>query len=335
MSEEDPRRLRQGPDTPEELLRALAALRKGVDEGARLERVAQKLGPFLDAPPSAAASAGAAGHKLGALKLIVGGLTLLAPLLYWQLSQEGSTAPLPAGSSAGAEAPALVSPVELVDDDATAVVPSPSVDVPSSRPETGPTQPPSSKTSRARPAPPRRNSGLRSTAARSQASRSAQTAPSTPSAESGDAVASRGGTSEQRTTQGPTQGAPGAAEKAVHNDNTAVAIEQHEQRDDPTARQPKPKPSSETLPTAPALPSEAELLFSARKAMKADAEAALRTLAQHASLYPKGRLVPEREVLTIEALRSLGRTQEAELRLRHFQARYPNSIHLKRLLRQK
>jgi hypothetical protein len=59
--------------------------------------------------------------------------------------------------------------------------------------------------------------------------------------------------------------------------------------------------------------------------------AALRLLDQHAARFPEGLLAPEREVLRIEALRRLGRTAEAEQRLRAFQARYPDSIHLRRL----
>jgi hypothetical protein len=41
--------------------------------------------------------------------------------------------------------------------------------------------------------------------------------------------------------------------------------------------------------------------------------------------------VPEREVLAIEALRKLGRKNDAGERLHKFETRYPGSIHLKRL----
>lgn len=65
--------------------------------------------------------------------------------------------------------------------------------------------------------------------------------------------------------------------------------------------------------------------------MTSQPSAALRLLDQHAARFPEGLLTPEREVLRIETLHRLGRTSEAEQRLRAFQARYPDSIHLRRL----
>jgi hypothetical protein len=52
---------------------------------------------------------------------------------------------------------------------------------------------------------------------------------------------------------------------------------------------------------------------------------------EHARLFPEGTLVPEREVLAIEALVELGRTQEARARFADFRGRFPNSPHLPRL----
>ena len=72
-------------------------------------------------------------------------------------------------------------------------------------------------------------------------------------------------------------------------------------------------------------------LLKARKALKLDPSLTLSLVTEHQSYYPKGRLVPEREVLAIEALRNLGRKQEADERLKKFEARYPKSIHLQRL----
>jgi hypothetical protein len=100
--------------------------------------------------------------------------------------------------------------------------------------------------------------------------------------------------------------------------------------------EPAAKPPRE--PTPAAQPAEHEkprtelqLLFEARKALQAQPEAALRLLAEHAARFHNGQLAPEREVLAIEALRKLGRNTEADQRLREFQARYPQSIHLRRL----
>jgi hypothetical protein len=77
--------------------------------------------------------------------------------------------------------------------------------------------------------------------------------------------------------------------------------------------------------------SELELLFDARKALPTQPTAALRLLDEHAARFPRGMLAPEREVLAIEALRTLGRTTEATQRLRRFQSQFPESIHLRRL----
>lgn len=103
---------------------------------------------------------------------------------------------------------------------------------------------------------------------------------------------------------------------------------------------PEPKPAAEDMkPTAqlpapqPARPSEAALLHDARKLASGEPEAALRLLDEHAKWFPSGTLVPEREVLRIEVLRRLGRDAEAERRLKQFEARYPQSIHLRRLER--
>jgi hypothetical protein len=56
-------------------------------------------------------------------------------------------------------------------------------------------------------------------------------------------------------------------------------------------------------------------------------------LREHAERFPHGLLTPEREVLTIEVLRRLGRTAEAAERLQRFEARFPKSIYLRRLQR--
>src|SRR5262245_30608637 len=88
MDEDGPIRLKHGPDASPELVRALNALRRGVDDGARLARVAAKLGPLLDAAPEGASSSSAgqaassAAGKLSALKVILAGLALLGPALW-------------------------------------------------------------------------------------------------------------------------------------------------------------------------------------------------------------------------------------------------------------
>ncbi|MDB4985149.1 MAG: hypothetical protein JWN04_327, partial [Myxococcaceae bacterium] len=79
---------------------------------------------------------------------------------------------------------------------------------------------------------------------------------------------------------------------------------------------------------------EAELLFAARRQIRRDPRAALRLVDEHVARFPDGLLAPEREVLAIEALRQLGQTAAAARRLQLFRARYPDSLHLRRLDRQ-
>jgi hypothetical protein len=78
-------------------------------------------------------------------------------------------------------------------------------------------------------------------------------------------------------------------------------------------------------------PDEFALLWRARERIRRDPAAALALLDTHAGRFANGQLAPEREVLAVEALRQLGRTEEAEARLRSFRAQYPGSIHLRRL----
>jgi hypothetical protein len=121
-----------------------------------------------------------------------------------------------------------------------------------------------------------------------------------------------------------------------------AAVERNASRTDaderePGARTPQQAEAQQPAPTRPTASedtvSESALLFQARKAMTTDASVALRVLEDHARRYPKGALVPEREVLAIEALRALGRTTEAEARLQRFEAHYPGSLYLGRLRR--
>jgi hypothetical protein len=98
----------------------------------------------------------------------------------------------------------------------------------------------------------------------------------------------------------------------------------------PTRPEPEAEAKKQSEPARPR-PTEPELLFEARKAGRRQPQRALSILQEHAALYPRGLLAPEREVLSIEALRQLGRTKEADERLRLFRAQYPESLHLRRL----
>ncbi len=89
----------------------------------------------------------------------------------------------------------------------------------------------------------------------------------------------------------------------------------------------RPGPSPQLDPP----PNEGALLLQARRELTADPAAALALAQEHAHRFPAGALVPEREVLAIEALARLGRGSDARRRLDLFRARFPQSPHISRL----
>lgn len=98
-------------------------------------------------------------------------------------------------------------------------------------------------------------------------------------------------------------------------------------------------PAAVTPPTVPAPPPaaaapESELLRGAKAALlRGDATQALALTATHATHYPGGQFVEEREAIAVEALVALGRTSAADDRFQRFRARYPQSSYLARLQR--
>jgi hypothetical protein len=308
--EEGPRRLRQGTDTPEALVRALTALRKGVDDSARLERVGQKMEAVMAAPPTAAevpvaASRGLLNNRVSVLKLVVGGLGLLAPLFFFQFMDDATVPPSThAGSPQPTAAHEILAPTATPATEAAEAVAEPAhgtaeVVSPSHEHET---EAPAMHASRSAHAAATRARKLREPAA--QASRD----------DSADAQRDANHTATKASTVTEATAAPASLPSAT----------------DPNKR--KEAAQRETVaPDAAPRMSEAELLLKARQALKNDPALALRLASEHQSLFASGRLAPEREVLAIEALRNLGRKREADERLHKFEARYPNSIHLKRL----
>lgn len=61
--------------------------------------------------------------------------------------------------------------------------------------------------------------------------------------------------------------------------------------------------------------------------VRGDAAGALVAAREHARRFREGVLVEEREALTIQALRALGRTSEADARAATFERRWPTSLH--------
>ena len=90
-------------------------------------------------------------------------------------------------------------------------------------------------------------------------------------------------------------------------------------------------PSKAAAPAkAPSRP-EAEILQEAQQALGSDPNRALTLCAEHAQDHPGGALSQEREVISIDALVRLGRTDEARARADAFRRRHPTSGHNRRL----
>jgi hypothetical protein len=311
MSKNDSLRLKDMRDAPPELLRALDALRKGSNETARLQRVAAKLGPLLDAPPppvvsNLARAAGTAPYKRVALKLIVGGLALLVPVL-WLMRN---------GSGAKPQAPLRPSPsvlVAKVPDEAAQPIPEPNEPVAANAIDVA--EPSGDREPSVQTAPSRAHRRVAKTRmAAATVSETRDFVQPEPEAPSAQAATPESVSNAQQSAPSPSPKAPQPSAASARATSLA----------DQTGKKTQAVSSTVT-------PSESALLFEARKAMQSDAGLALRLLDEHARYYPRGLLVPEREVLAIEALRALGRTKEANARLQRFTARYPDSLHRQRL----
>jgi hypothetical protein len=80
--------------------------------------------------------------------------------------------------------------------------------------------------------------------------------------------------------------------------------------------------------TRPAPPvSEAQLLQRARAALTTDPALALRLTEMHKARFGSGQLAQEREVIAIDALERLKRTNEAKARASQFHSEFPDSVH--------
>jgi hypothetical protein len=121
--------------------------------------------------------------------------------------------------------------------------------------------------------------------------------------------------------QVPAGTQPRAATDAV--ETTVQSGEANVQSGEAPERTPAP-------PAAPP-PNEGELLLRARRELGSSPTETLSLTEQHAKLFPAGTLIPEREVLAIEALAQLGRSSAARARLADFRASFPHSPHLARL----
>jgi len=76
---------------------------------------------------------------------------------------------------------------------------------------------------------------------------------------------------------------------------------------------------------------EADLLERARSALASNPSRALSLTTEHKLRFPGGVLAQEREVIAIEALRKLGKSDQASLRADQFAKQYPGSAHRHKL----
>ena len=309
MADSDgPLRLRHRRDISPPLARALLALRSGGDERARLGRVALELGPLLDLPPEAAsgimhrrslAPRGKLLLKETTLAWVAGSMALLVPLLWVERAGPAITTPAvrsgppPYAASAFPAASQASQPAPLVAPRVLSDVVQPKLTQPTAAPRGKPSTGLAKRTVSAR--------AVREPSEKDVAPLSA--APQTlelqanPSQQEPDARASR-------------------AERTAAVGHLA-----------PSA------PTMVVSAPAPTLRSEPELLLAARAVLGSDPARALRLLGEHEARFARGELVPEREVLAIEALRHLGRGAAAAARLSRFRATYPGSLYLERLQR--
>lgn len=97
-----------------------------------------------------------------------------------------------------------------------------------------------------------------------------------------------------------------------------------------TATQVAQAPSVSPTPSSRGLAAERALLDVARGALaRGEATEALRAADRHASEYPSGALVEEREAIAIKALVALGRNDEARRRFKEMERRFPNGLMLR------
>jgi hypothetical protein len=99
----------------------------------------------------------------------------------------------------------------------------------------------------------------------------------------------------------------------------------------PAARTEQVAPAEAASSSEDALAGEAKLLNQAHAAMSTDPPAAYAFASEHARRYPRGQLAAERELILVQALAKLGRTQEAEARGRALRKSSPSSIYGERL----
>ena len=295
MTHDNPPRLKSSSNTPAELAQALEALGRDRD-AARLARVAERLGPSMASGATAAGRlSSVSGSKLVLIGLAVG--VGAAGVLGYAFNEQRSS-------------------VQDALPPRRAVAPAPQPDVRTTtaleNPSAGTADQPSAvERASASPHPGRASTSFPREGV-SRGSTSSRAAP---------AFTPHTGVRDSNADTAPTSTpAPAPANSREVLETPSQPAREHKQ---------EPEHASSAEPVS----SELSLLRKARADAQRTPEQALRLLNEHAKRYPNGMLVPERELLVIEVLRKLGRNVEADQRQREFEARYPRSLHLRRLER--
>lgn len=126
----------------------------------------------------------------------------------------------------------------------------------------------------------------------------------------------------------PTVVAPSASHVVLLPTATSEPVPTPSTAPPPSARPSAPQPTSSADVSPEA---EVRLLERAQDALRANPAQALSLADEHARRFPRGMLAQEREVIAVEALAKLGRTDEARARAARFKARFPGSSHTRRL----
>jgi TolA-binding protein len=302
MSHEAPPRLKSTPGAPRELTQALEALGQSHADRARIARVEQKLGALLDPLPPVSPTAGL--RRLSFPSATAG--KLIATALFaavgagWLLHSRSTASPDVTAARVEVPAERTVEKAESAQVEG-GEEPKPPHEERIEAHEQAAIDP-AAQVPRAKP-----------TARPAPASRVRTQAPARAQAGHDARAHDEQRVEVERTTEPAASESPPAA---------AVAREEPESVQRPPEEPPAPPP-------APAR--EADLLLSARMALRTNPSGALDLLDQHVARFPNGMLTPEREVLAIEALRKLGRRADADQRLQRFRAQYPDSPHLRAL----
>jgi hypothetical protein len=298
----DPRRLElEGPSA---VTQVIDGLRTDGPSAESMRRMGEKLGPMLDGPSPASSFAARwlsrPAAKLLLVALASGALLGVVPrALRRTPAPENETTSTAASAVAPARRPAETAPQPAAL--AIAARWSPQSARPAAQPTATRPQPSSEATARPTPA-------LRS--ARTRSKRASVQAPTPRDRDDQAAV------SPVASTDAVPAASPTSPTEAARPSMTTAALQ---------------APSDKQAPAAPAVLDEAGLLQQARRLARERPEAALRLLGEHEQRFPHGILVPEREVLAIQLLRSLSRASDADARLAAFAAHYPHSVYLQRL----